>query len=167
MLESESLWRMLSTLEFTRFTVSVKTIPFIEASTCEFPMRKKITNNSYVTIQLLTEHFWKTLSPTSCPVKTLLHLLPGYRSFSHPVRAARSASPSSLQTVHRRSPEGCGAPGLEKAPIDGGNSQEAPCLWSLTQSALFKTLFLPSTDAGWTWRHSVEARESLDMTRST
>lgn len=57
-------------------------------------------------------------------MKTLLHLLPGYRSFSHPVRAARSASPSSLQTVHRRSPEGCGAPGLEKAPIDGGNSQE-------------------------------------------
>lgn len=54
----------------------------------------------------------------------------------------------SANRVNTGSPEGCGAPGLEKAPIDGGISQGALCLWSLAQSALFKTLFPPLTDPG-------------------
>ncbi len=43
----------------------------------------------------------------------------------------------SVNTVNTGSLEGCGAPGLEKAPYDGGISQGMLCLWSLAQSALF------------------------------
>lgn len=46
----------------------------------------------------------------------------------------------SANTVNRGSPEGCGAPGLEKAPFDSGISPGALCLRSLVQ-VLFYTLF--------------------------
>lgn len=46
----------------------------------------------------------------------------------------------SANTVNRGSPEGCGAPGLEKAPIDSGISQGAQCLRSLAQ-VFFYSLF--------------------------
>lgn len=51
------------------------------------------------------------------------------------------SSSVSANTVNRGSPEGCGAPGLEKAPIDSGISQGALCLRSIAQSGLFYTLF--------------------------
>lgn len=45
-----------------------------------------------------------------------------------------SLSVVSADTVITGSLEGCGAPGLEKAPTDAGISQGALCLWSLAQS---------------------------------
>lgn len=62
------------------------------------------------------------------PQYTVGELFKQYNSFSLLVSA---------NTVSIGSTEGCGAPGLEKAPIDGGISQGALCLWSLAQSALF------------------------------